>query len=185
VFSGLRKTPWETNALVSPISVYGQSKLAGEIAVFNEHPDNSLVLRTAWLYSKYGKNFYKTILGLANRSIDPINVVNDQIGQPTNALELARFVVSTLYSDIPAGTYHASNTGSATWYDFALYIFQLAGADTSRIQPISTITYNYKAPRPEYSVLDNSMWRKLGVEPLGPWRESVAKAFPAIQESLS
>lgn len=184
VFSGKRKTPWEIDSSVCPISVYGKSKLAGEIAVFNEYPDNSLVLRTAWLYSKYGKNFYKSILGLATRSNNSINVVNDQIGQPTNALELARLAVSTLHRDIPAGTYHASNAGSATWFDFALYIFQLAGADTSRIKPISTSDYSYKASRPEYSVLDNSVWIKLGIEPLGPWRDSVAKAFPTIEESL-
>lgn len=185
VFSGSRELPWQVDSDVNPLSVYGKSKLAGEIAIRDEWHQNSVIIRTAWLYSEFGKNFYRTILQLAKEDNTLINVVNNQVGQPTSASELANFILSTLSIDIPAGIYHATNSGSASWYDFACSVFQLAGADTDRIKPISSGDYKAKAPRPEYSVLDNSKWGKYSVNPLGPWQESVAKAFLAVQESLT
>ena len=185
VFSGSRELPWQVDSDVNPLSVYGKSKLAGEIAIRDEWHQNSVIIRTAWLYSEFGKNFYRTILQLAKEDNTLINVVNNQIGQPTSASELAIFILSTLSIDIPAGIYHATNSGSASWYDFACSVFQLAGADTDRIKPISSSDYKAKAPRPEYSVLDNSKWGEYSVNPLGPWQESVAKAFLAVQESLT
>jgi dTDP-4-dehydrorhamnose reductase len=159
--------------------------LAGEIAVFEEYPENSIIIRTAWLYSAYGKNFYKTILKLALRNSDPINVVNDQFGQPTHACDLAQLAFSATDRSVPAGIYHGSNSGSTNWHNFAVEIFRLAGADTDRVKEISSRDYISGVSRPEYSVLDNSKWLDLGIEPLGSWQESVSRAFPAILESLS
>jgi len=184
VFSGNRDLPWQVDSDTRPLSVYGKSKLAGENAIREEWSENSLIVRTAWLYSQYGKNFYKTILQLANKDKSPIKVVNNQIGQPTSAPELANFILSTLPLEIPAGVYHATNSGSATWYDFAYSIFQLAGADTGRIEPISAEDYKAKAPRPDYSVLDNSKWDSYDLNKLGDWEHSVANAFSTIQESM-
>lgn len=185
VFSGNRDLPWQVDSDTRPLSVYGKSKLAGENAIREEWSENSLIVRTAWLYSQYGKNFYKTILQLANKDKSPIKVVNNQIGQPTSAPELASFILSTLPLEIPAGVYHATNSGSATWYDFAYSIFQLAGADTGRIEPITAEDYKAKAPRPDYSVLDNSKWDSYDLNTLGDWEHSVANAFSTIQESMN
>ena len=185
VFSGFRETPWEVKSEVNPLSVYGKSKLAGEKAIVEEYATNSIVIRTAWLYSSYGRNFYKTILKLALQNSEPITVVKDQIGQPTNAKDLANLAVTALVENVSAGIYHGSNSGSTSWHEFASEIFRLAGADTSRILAISSKDYEAKAPRPEYSVLDNSKWLDFGIKLLGPWRESVARAFPAIRETFS
>ena len=185
VFSGANENPWQINDEVRPLSVYGKSKLAGEIAIMEEFSENSLIIRTAWLYSPFGNNFYKTILKLALSNGDPINVVNDQFGQPTNAEDLSNLLVSALENNVPPGVYHGSNSGVATWHDFAIEIFKLAGSDVGRVKEISTNEYKAGAFRPEYSVLDNSKWAEFGIKLLSPWKESVSRAFPYIQESLS
>lgn len=185
VFSGLRNLPWNITDEVKPLSVYGKSKLAGEIAVLNEYSGNTLIIRTSWLYSPFGRNFYKTILNLALNSNNPINVVNDQFGQPTNAEDLSNLLYSAIENQVPSGIYHGSNSGMATWHDFAVEIFKLAGADTNRVISTSSKEYKTQASRPEYSVLDNSKWSEFGVKTLASWQESVIRAFPAIHESLS
>ena len=185
VFSGLITKPWHVDSKANPITVYGKSKLAGENVVMKEYLENSLIIRTAWLYSPYGKNFYKTILNLALKNSEPVKVVNDQIGQPTNALDLSNLVISALDRNVPSGIYHGTNSGGASWYDFAYSIFNLAGADLSRLKPVRSSEYRTLAKRPEYSVLDNSKWVETGLNPLGPWQESVEKAFPSIFSSMS
>lgn len=185
VFSGKRDLPWKVDSNANPLSIYGKSKLAGEISVREEWPEKSFIVRTAWLYSEYGNNFYKTILRLASKEKDEIKVVNNQIGQPTNAIDLANFILSTLTVDIPSGYYHATNSGSTTWYDFACLIFELSDDDPSRIEPVRSENYMTKAPRPEYSVLDNSTWENFGIKPLGPWQKSAANAFQTIRDSLN
>jgi dTDP-4-dehydrorhamnose reductase len=185
VFSGSRKSPWKVDSEVNPLSIYGKSKLAGEKAIMHEYADNSIVIRTSWLYSPFGKNFYKTILNLALSSNNPINVVIDQIGQPTNATDLANLAITAAEDKVPAGFYHGSNSGFTSWHDFAIEIFKLAGADTDRVRAITSKDLRNKAPRPEYSVLDNSKWLDFGVKPLDPWQESVSRAFQAIHETFS
>jgi dTDP-4-dehydrorhamnose reductase len=185
VFSGSRKSPWKVDSEAKPISIYGKSKLAGEKAIMEEYSDDSIVIRTSWLYSSFGKNFYKTILNLALSSNNPINVVSDQIGQPTNAIDLAGLAITATENNVPAGFYHGSNSGFTNWHEFAIEIFKLAGADTDRVKAITSKDYQNKAPRPEYSVLDNSKWLDFGVKPLEPWQESVSRAFQAIHETFS
>jgi dTDP-4-dehydrorhamnose reductase len=185
VFSGANNKPWEVNDEKRPLSSYGKSKLAGEKAIIEEIPDNFLIIRTAWLYSPFGKNFYRSILKLALINDEPISVVNDQFGQPTNAEDLSNLAISALENKVKSGIFHGTNSGSASWYDFAVEIFNLAGSDINRVKAISTKDYKSKAVRPEYSVLDNSKWVESGVVPLCPWKDSVARAFPSIQNSLS
>ncbi len=185
VFSGIKNSPWIVDDITEPTSTYGKSKLSGEVEISRIHPENSLIIRTAWLYSRFGKNFYKTILNLALRDSNTINVVSDQFGQPTNALDLAELVVLAIIKNVPAGIYHGTSSGEASWHEFAVEIFRLAGADSNRVRAISSKDYQAKASRPEFSVLDNSKWLDFGIEPLGPWQASVNSAFPGIYKSLS
>jgi dTDP-4-dehydrorhamnose reductase len=185
VFSGERDYPWEVNSAVNPLSTYGKSKLAGELAIQQEYFYNSIIIRTAWLYSPYGKNFYKTMLNLALKNDDQIKVVSDQFGQPTNALDLANLALDAISKNIPAGIYHGSNSGSTSWHEFATEIFRLAGTDQGRVIPIPSSEFATKAPRPSYSVLDNSNWLDFGVTPLRPWQEAVSDAYSSIFESMN
>jgi dTDP-4-dehydrorhamnose reductase len=185
VFSGERNYPWEVDSAVNPLSTYGKSKLAGELAIQQEYFDNSIIIRTAWLYSPYGKNFYKTMLNLALKNDDQIKVVSDQFGQPTNALDLANLTVDAILKNVTAGIYHGSNSGSTSWHEFATEIFRLAGADQGRVMPIPSAGFATKAPRPSYSVLDNSNWLDFGVTPLRPWQEAVSDAYSSIFESMN
>ena len=136
-----------------------------------------LLLKNEGIYNSIGFKKW-TYIG------DPINVVNDQFGQPTNAEDLSKLVISALDNKVPSGIHHGSNSGATTWHDFAVEIFKLAGAEASRVKAISSKNYKTKASRPEYSVLDNSKWTEFGIKPLVFWQESVARAFPAIYESL-
>jgi dTDP-4-dehydrorhamnose reductase len=185
VFSGERNNPWEVDSAVNPLSTYGKSKLAGELAIQQEYFDNSIIIRTAWLYSPYGKNFYKTMLNLALKNDDQIKVVSDQFGQPTNASDLANLALDAISKNIPAGIYHGSNSGSTSWHEFATEIFRLAGTDQGRVIPIPSSEFATKAPRPSYSVLDNSNWLDFGVTPLRPWQEAVSDAYSSIFESMN
>jgi dTDP-4-dehydrorhamnose reductase len=185
VFSGSGNIPWQINSPTKPLSIYGQSKLAGEKAIQQEYVEGSLIIRTAWLYSQFGKNFYKTLLKMALENNDPVKVVSDQIGQPTSTVELAGLAIEAIANEIPAGTYHATNSGHASWYDFALQIFELAGVEPGRVIAVATSEYQAKAPRPQFSALKNSKWLELGVKPLSHWQESVINAFPAISKSMS
>lgn len=185
VFSGTKNSPWRVDDVTEPTSTYGRSKLSGEEEISRIYPENSLIIRTAWLYSRFGNNFYKTILNLALKDSNTINVVSDQFGQPTNALDLADLVFSAISNNVSAGVYHGTSSGESSWHEFAVEIFKLAGADSNRVQAISSKDYQAKASRPEFSVLDNSKWLDFGMKPLGPWQESVIRAFPGIYKSLS
>jgi dTDP-4-dehydrorhamnose reductase len=184
VFSGIKTSPWEPDDLTEPLSVYGKSKLAGEIEIADEYPGNSLIIRTSWLYSSYGKNFYKSILDKAINTKDSVRVVCDQIGQPTSALDLAELTVRAVECNVAPGIFHATNAGSTSWYEFAQLIFELAGEDVSRVSPVSTLEFPSKAARPKYSVLSNEKWKDSGVSPLRSWEESVTVMFPVISKSL-
>ena len=141
-------------------------------------------MRTAWLYSAYGKNFYKTILNKAINSKEPVKVVSDQNGQPTSALDLAELTVNAVTNQAVSGTFHATNSGSTSWYEFAKLIFELAGEDVDRVLPVLTSEFPSKVERPKYSVLDNRKWNEFGIAPLKSWEESAKAMFPTIAKSL-
>ena len=180
VFSGESQTPWQVAEEINPKSAYGRTKAQGESRVLVSHPENSFVVRTAWLYSPWGKNFAKTMTKLAIKGEDEVKVVNDQVGQPTSVSDLAKQLVELGLSTSPAGIYHGTNSGQATWFEFAQEIFKLAGADVGRVTPVSSSEYPRPAKRPSYSVLSHDAWANTLVKPLRDWRIALAAAMPAI-----
>jgi dTDP-4-dehydrorhamnose reductase len=180
VFSGESKTPWQVGDVINPQSTYGRTKADGEGRVRLAYPENSSIVRTAWLYSPWGKNFAKTMTRVALVSNGDVRVVNDQMGQPTSATDLAKQLIDLGSSDSSAGVYHGTNSGEGTWYEFALEIFELAGADTSRVVPVSSSELPRTAKRPSYSVLSHDSWSKTSIQPMRNWRIAIEEAMPAI-----
>lgn len=154
VFDGNSSTPITENAKTNPINFYGLTKLKGEkICLKNDF--NSIVIRTSWVYSSFGRNFVKTMLNLMSEK-DNLNVINDQIGSPTYAKDLAKIIVKIInYKDWIPGLYQYSNEGEISWFDFANSIKKIAGYSTE-INPISSSDFLTQAKRPSYSLLDKS-----------------------------
>jgi dTDP-4-dehydrorhamnose reductase len=180
VFAGGSQSPRQIGDVISPQSAYGRTKAQGESRVLASYPENSFVVRTAWLYSAWGKNFAKTMTKLALKGDGEVRVVNDQVGQPTSALDLAKQLVELGLSSSPAGIYHGTNSGQATWFEFAQEIFKLAGADVGRVIPVSSSEYPRPAKRPSYSVLSHDAWASTSVRPMRDWRIALVDAMPAI-----
>ena len=180
VFSGESKTPWQIEDEIKPQSAYGRTKALGESRVLASNPESSFVVRTAWLYSPWGKNFAKTMTKLALKGDGEVRVVNDQVGQPTSASDLAKQLVEMGLSTSPAGIYHGTNFGQGTWFEFAQEIFKLAGTDVGRVIPVSSSEYSRPAKRPSYSVLSHDAWANTSVKPMREWRIALADAMPAI-----
>lgn len=180
VFSGENNTPLEIDALLDPQSAYGRTKAEGENRVLAAYSENSSIVRTAWLYSPWGKNFAKTMTRLAIMGDDKVSVVNDQVGQPTSAIDLAKQLADLGLSSSPMGIYHGTNAGKATWFEFAQEIFILAGADVDRVIPVSSSDYPRPAKRPEYSVLSHDCWAKTAIQPMRDWRIALEEAMSAI-----
>jgi dTDP-4-dehydrorhamnose reductase len=180
VFSGVSESPWQTGDVINPQSAYGRTKADGEGRVLRAYPENSTIVRTAWLYSPWGKNFAKTMTRLAINGESEVRVVSDQKGQPTSATDLAKQLVELGLSNSPAGIYHGTNSGQGTWFEFAQEIFNLTGADTNRVVPVSSSEYPRPAKRPSYSVLSHDEWTKTTVQPMRDWRIALEEAMPAI-----
>jgi dTDP-4-dehydrorhamnose reductase len=180
VFSGESDTPWQVADEINPQSAYGRTKADGEGRVLGTYPENSSIVRTAWLYSPWGKNFAKIMTRLALTDDGEVRVVNDQVGQPTSASDLARQLVELSLSSSPAGIYHGTNSGQATWFEFAQEIFKLSAADVNRVIPVSSSEYQRPAKRPSYSVLSHDSWVKATVKPMRDWRIALTEAMPAI-----
>lgn len=151
VFDGQCFKPYTEDQKTNPNTVYGKSKLLGELAIKKINPKNSIIIRTSWLYSKFGKNFVKTILNLAIKR-KKIDVVNDQFGSPTNAADLAKVILNiiSLIKNTNVEVYHYSNSGACTWYDFAKKIISFSKIQT-KIE--KTSTKKLIPSRPKYSVL--------------------------------
>jgi dTDP-4-dehydrorhamnose reductase len=180
VFSGEGKTPWQVADEINPQSAYGRTKAEGEGRILRTHPENSTIVRTAWLHSPWGKNFAKSMTRIALSGDGDVQVINDQVGQPTSAMDLAKQLVELGLSSSPAGIYHGTNSGQATWFEFAEEIFKLTSADVNRIIPVSSSEYVRPAKRPKYSVLNHDSWTKTTLEPMRDWRIALAEAMPAI-----
>jgi dTDP-4-dehydrorhamnose reductase len=180
VFLGEASSPWNENAPHDPQSVYGLTKSEGEKFVQTALPTASYVVRTAWLYSSRGENFAKTMVDLALNQDGEVRVVNDQIGQPTFAGDLAKQIVELVLSEAPTGIYHGTNSGQATWFEFAQEIFKLVGTDVSRVIPISTSEFPRPAKRPAYSVLSHDAWAGTSVTAMRNWKIALEEAMPAI-----
>lgn len=185
VFDGKSTIPYRESDPVNPISAYGKSKLEGEKFAM-VHP-YSMVIRTSWLYSSFGNNFVKTIIRLASEK-DSLQVVNDQIGSPTYAADLAHSIlniVSGINSNqiaFNAGIYNYSNEGSCSWYEFAVAILEEAGIKTP-VKPVNSAEFPTAAARPHYSVLSKAKITENYRLAIPHWRTSLAKCIKLIYKS--
>jgi len=185
VFSGVSDRPWQESDLRAPVSVYGTTKAAGEVAVLSEYPGKSYIFRTAWLYSQWGKNFAKTMVRLALFGDEEVKVVGDQIGQPTSAIDLAEQIISSIEAHVPFGIYHATNSGQASWFEFAQEIFKLCGDENSVDRVVRTDSSSFVRPakRPAYSVLGHDSWKPIPA--MRNWRLALKDSMPVIIESVN
>jgi dTDP-4-dehydrorhamnose reductase len=175
VFNGGATRAYAEDEPLDPISAYGRTKADGERFALAEHPDGTFIVRAAWLYGAHGPNFAKTMLRLA-ASHDTVSVVDDQRGQPTWTADLARQIVLLLDSDAPVGVYHGTNSGQATWFDFARAVFSASGLNPDRVTPTDSSNFVRPAPRPSFSVLGHEAWHAVGLRPMRDWREALADA---------
>ncbi len=175
VFDGTASVPYKEESPTNPQSVYGASKLEGEKQALQLNPD-SLIIRTSWVYAEFGKNFVKTMLRLLSEK-EEINVVNDQIGSPTYAKDLAEVILQVISSqNWEPGIYNYSNDGVISWFDFAACIKEVAGS-SCKINPIPTSAYPTAAQRPAYSVLDNSKIQQVYGIDLKNWQDSLRECL--------
>jgi len=184
VFSGNTFKPWLEDSLKNPQSSYGRTKAHGEDRVLRTYPENSMIIRTAWLYSPWGKNFAKTMTRLALDGKSEVRVVNDQNGQPTSATDLANQIISLALSQTTTGIFHGTNSGEATWFDFAQEIFKLVDKDLNRVVPVLSEEYPQKAKRPSFSVLSHDAWKNTTIVPMRDWRHALADAMPEIVSAV-
>lgn len=174
VFDGSQRTPYTESDLCNPLGVYGKSKRVGEEAIINSEIDY-VIIRTSWLYSEFGKNFFKTMISLKNRN--ELNVVHDQVGSPTYARDLANFIltISENFSQYNREIIHFSNEGSCSWHDFAQAIMNEACSECI-VRGIPTEEYPTRAIRPRYSVLSTGKARSYGIE-VPDWRKSLHECY--------
>lgn len=178
VFDGTAREPYAEDALPAPASAYGRTKAAGEWAVRALAPD-ALVVRTAWLYGAHGSCFPRTIARLAAER-GGVDVVDDQVGQPTWTADVADLVVRLVEAGAAAGTYHATSSGRTSWHGFAREVVAAAGLDPAIVRPTTSEEFVRPAPRPAFSVLGHGALRAAGVEPIGDWRERWAAAAATV-----
>jgi dTDP-4-dehydrorhamnose reductase len=178
VFDGLKNRPYQESDKENSINVYGASKFQGETYI-SSTMNTYFMLRTSWLYSEFGHNFFNTILKKASSQL-PLNITTEQIGTPTNANDLAKFILHLIQTDsVDYGLYHYSNKGEATWYDFARLILEEKNLGQG-INLQATFSYPTKAKRPKFSVLDKS--KVLSTFDIGipHWRESLVKLLKEV-----
>jgi dTDP-4-dehydrorhamnose reductase len=176
VFDGQKGSPYlETDAPV-PVSAYGRSKLAGELAV-QETVSRCAVVRTAWLYGVHGRNFVKTIVGKAAAG-EQLRVVDDQVGSPTYAGDLAAAIAELLTRGL-TGVFHLTNGGSCSWFEFTRESLRQGGFSATGVLPISSRELARPARRPAYSVLANGAWERAGLSVLRPWPQALAAMLEA------
>jgi len=175
VFDGEKNEPYTETDVANPISVYGASKLQGEVEI-QQALKEYFIIRTSWLYSEYGNNFMKTMLRLAETR-DGISVVSDQIGTPTYAGDLAEIIIQIINTKTEKyGIYHYSNEGVASWFEFAKEIFKLT-KNKIKVNPIPSIEYLTPAKRPKYSVLDKKKIIDVFKIDIPFWRDSLKKVI--------
>lgn len=179
VFDGTSHVPYVEDDDTCPNSVYGRTKLVGELNV-QKLCEKSMIIRTAWLYSTFGNNFVKTMIRLGKERSE-LGVIFDQIGTPTYAHDLAHVIMTVVRKGIVPGVYHFTNEGVISWYDFAKAIHRIAGIETCHVRPLHTAEYPTPARRPHYSVLDKTKIKKVyGIE-IPYWEESLRDCIEKLQ----
>ncbi|MCK5425814.1 MAG: dTDP-4-dehydrorhamnose reductase [Emcibacter sp.] len=186
IFNGQSSEPYKIDAPTDPLGVYGASKLAGEMILRQTLPNDHTIIRTSWVYSIYGNNFVKTMLRLMQGGKD-LSVVSDQIGSPTWAKGLARAIWTIVGREDIRGTFHWSDDGVASWYDFAVAIYEEGRklgmiGQQSAVNPIPSSEYPTPAKRPNYSLLDKtSSWATMGMK-APHWRENLILMLTELDE---
>jgi dTDP-4-dehydrorhamnose reductase len=178
VFDGTQHTPYTEEADTCPNSVYGKTKLVGEFNV-QKFCEQSMIIRTAWLYSTFGNNFVKTMIRLGKEKPE-LGVIFDQIGTPTYARDLAVAIFAAIEQGIVPGIYHFSNEGVISWYDFTKAIHRIAGITTCHVRPLHTSEYPTPANRPHYSVLDKTKIKQTYNLEVPYWEESLAECIAKL-----
>ena len=179
VFSGDEHVPCRETDQAAPRTAYGRTKYEGEKRLLAECPD-AVILRTAWLYSSFGNNFVKTMIRLGGEK-KQLGVVFDQIGTPTYAVDLAAAIFTVIECPMwHPGIYHFTNEGVCSWYDFTLAIHELAGITTCHVSPILSEEYTYKTPRPHYSVLDKSKFKKTFNASIPHWMDGLRRCIKKL-----
>jgi dTDP-4-dehydrorhamnose reductase len=180
VFDGTASNALTESASTGPINVYGQTKLAGEIACIQENP-SSIIIRTSWVYSSFGANFVKTMSRLMQER-DSLNVVNDQIGSPTYAADLAQAIMTIItHQHWQAGIYHFSNEGEISWHEFTLAIQEIGGFDCL-VSGIPSSAYPTPAKRPQYSLLDKTKIKNTFGVLVPDYKDSLVRCMKLLKE---
>ena len=180
VFDGTNHTPYREDEPTCPNSVYGETKLEGEKAV-QQACGNSMIIRTAWLYSTFGNNFVKTMIRLGKEKTE-LGVIFDQIGTPTYARDLAVAIFAAINQGVKPGIYHFSNEGVISWYDFTKAIHRIAGITGCKVRPLHTAEYPTPANRPHYSVLDKTKIKQAYGLDIPYWEESLAECIGKLMD---
>ena len=179
VFSGDEHVPCRETDPVAPHTAYGRTKYEGEKRLLAACPD-AVILRTAWLYSEFGNNFVKTMIRLGKER-ESLGVVFDQIGTPTYAADLAWAIFTVIEAPVwHPGIYHFTSEGVCSWFDFTVMIHELAGIKTCKVSPISSEEYQYKTPRPHYSVLDKSKFKKTFDVEIPYWLDGLRRCMKKL-----
>ena len=179
VFSGDEHVPCKESDPVAPRTAYGRTKYEGEKRLLAVCPE-AVILRTAWLYSTYGNNFVKTMIRLGNEK-EKLGVVFDQIGTPTYAADLATAIFIVIETPCwHPGIYHFTNEGVCSWFDFTIAIHALAGIQNCKVSPILSEEYQYKTPRPHYSVLDKSKFKKTFNVEIPYWLDGLKRCIAKL-----
>ncbi|MBN2176310.1 MAG: dTDP-4-dehydrorhamnose reductase [Demequinaceae bacterium] len=182
VFFGDATEPYAEDSPHHPVNAYGRTKAAGEVAVLDSGAD-VLIVRTSWLYGAHGACFPKTIARVA-QDRGSVEVVDDQVGQPTWAADLADLILRLIEADAPSGVYHGTASGQTSWYGFAREITAWAGLGDIVI-PCDSSAFPRPAARPSYSVLSHASLERIGIAPIGPWLERWHTAAPSILKKAS
>ena len=179
VFDGRATSPYVEHDALAPRSAYGRTKAAGEWAVLATAPAHAFVLRTAWLYGEHGGCFPRTIAKAAHAR-GALQVVDDQVGQPTWTRDVAELMVRLVRTAAAPGVWHATSSGQASWFEFAQAVVQTAGLAAGIVSPTDSSAFQRPAPRPAYSVLGHQRLLDAGIAPIGDWRERWAVAGASV-----
>ena len=179
VFDGEKREPYVESDLPNPLNVYGRSKLQGERYV-QELTEDGLIVRTQWLFGKYGNNFIASILR-QSREKKELSIVNDQTGSPTYTVDLAK-AISVLIQHDAKGLFHVANSGTCTWFDFAQSVLEFSGITGVKVSPISSKELNRPAVRPPYSKFSCQKLRQATGIALRPWSEAVKEYLHSLRE---